>query len=96
LYTRYVHMAAVEGQTPLAAYLPTNYCEDSSGWSGSATAAGFLPNQLATMGVSATVGGNRTGDSALCAAYASATVPIHVHSHLQSTTPLIPLSLTPS
>ena len=30
---------------------------------------------LATTGVRATVGGNRTGDSALCAAYAMAKVP---------------------
>ena len=35
----------------------------------------LLPRNLATTGVSATVGGKRTGDSALCAAYAMAAVP---------------------
>lgn len=35
----------------------------------------FLPIQLATMGVRATVGGNLIGDAALCAAYAKAKVP---------------------
>ena len=35
-----------------------------------------FPVQRATTGVNATVGGNRTGDSALCAAYAIAKVPI--------------------
>ena len=34
-----------------------------------------LPIQRATRGVSATVGGNRMGDAALCTAYASAKTP---------------------
>mmetsp|Transcript_9780 Transcript_9780/g.19359 ORF Transcript_9780/g.19359 Transcript_9780/m.19359 type:complete len:99 (-) Transcript_9780:499-795(-) len=34
-----------------------------------------LPSHLATTGVRATVGGNLTGDRALCAAYAIANVP---------------------
>lgn len=37
--------------------------------------AGLRPSQRATTGVSATVGGKRTGDSALCAAYAIANAP---------------------
>ena len=36
---------------------------------------GSFPNNRATTGVRATVGGNLTGDKALCAAYAIATVP---------------------
>lgn len=42
---------------------------------GSSAAVGFLPISFATTGVNATVGGNLTGDNALCAAYAMATVP---------------------
>ena len=42
---------------------------------GSSSSSTFLPSALATTGVSATVGGKRTGDSALCAAYAMAKVP---------------------
>jgi hypothetical protein len=36
----------------------------------------FLPIHFATTGVSATVGGNLTGLSALCAAYAMAVLPM--------------------
>eukprot|EP00958_Prasinococcus_capsulatus_P023516 scaffold3523_cov398-Prasinococcus_capsulatus_cf.AAC.4 len=40
-------------------------------WSSSS----LFPRAFATIGVRATVGGNLMGDAALCAAYASATVP---------------------
>ena len=56
------------------------HCVPVSSPVSSATAAGFssatsLPSRRATIGVSATVGGKRMGESPLCVVYAIATVP---------------------
>ena len=74
---RACRMVPQPGCLPLRASVPCQLCPTLRChlYESAFSASAFFPSHLATTGVSATVGGNRTGDSALCAAYAMATVP---------------------